>query len=33
MDALTEDRLQVVAAGGLAEQAEQDVVKAHADTI
>lgn len=31
MDALAEDRFQVVAARGLAKQAEQDVVQAHAD--
>jgi hypothetical protein len=29
MDALVEDRFQVVAAGRLAEQAEQDMVQAH----
>jgi hypothetical protein len=33
MDAFAENSFQVVAAGGLAQQAEQDVVQAHAITI
>ena len=33
VDALSENSLQIVAAGGLAEQAEQDVIQAHVDTI
>jgi hypothetical protein len=33
VDALAEHGLQIVAAGGLAQQAQQDVIQAHADTI